>query len=512
MATVSQLSQLRFSQRDCFFLNKANPDLVESMVLNSVNSVVNKSQNEVYSIKMPTSESSKMETRKILSQEITLTSKAPLKILELLESSTNSGNIDDCLIAECCKYLKKKGKELDNGPNSIALNHYFETMRNLSRNLAVDSASRTKLLEIIELRSLGWRTPEEMAAYYATTERSCDNQHQSPSNLSTSASSTTLSTTNSNIIISNNNNNNVKQSSPESTDSSMSPSSSGDVIKHSGKFQKPVKVPGKNFVKDEFIIKNCDSGKVNPGAKDRLLQITGPDESSINKAKYYIGDTIKRNASPIPCDQQPPQPQTHHQQQPVPLNLSRHITSFSTPAVHKLLAEGQFDDGFVQTITVGSEVLVISSSQPILTKEAKSVLEKYFQRSQTDPIFKTYAESESDDSEISVKPAKSNGSNSGVTSSNNHANIVEKKYQKSASHGSLASSNGLSPKLAKITPKDVIDSSRKIVYDREFLLKCAKSELSKVQSNAIKLVTQQIPDIARKSRQARANSVESAVA
>lgn len=38
---------------------------------------------------------------------------------------------------------------------------------------------------------------------------------------------------------------------------------------------------------------------VNPGAKERLVQITGPNEENINYAKILIEDTIKRNASPI---------------------------------------------------------------------------------------------------------------------------------------------------------------------------------------------------------------------
>lgn len=38
---------------------------------------------------------------------------------------------------------------------------------------------------------------------------------------------------------------------------------------------------------------------MNPGAKERLVQITGPNEESINYAKLLIEDTIKRNASPI---------------------------------------------------------------------------------------------------------------------------------------------------------------------------------------------------------------------
>lgn len=38
---------------------------------------------------------------------------------------------------------------------------------------------------------------------------------------------------------------------------------------------------------------------MNPGAKERLVQITGPSEESINYAKSLIEETIKRNASPV---------------------------------------------------------------------------------------------------------------------------------------------------------------------------------------------------------------------
>lgn len=41
---------------------------------------------------------------------------------------------------------------------------------------------------------------------------------------------------------------------------------------------------------------------MNPGAKERLVQITGPSEETINYAKLLIEDTIKRNASPIRDD------------------------------------------------------------------------------------------------------------------------------------------------------------------------------------------------------------------
>lgn len=39
---------------------------------------------------------------------------------------------------------------------------------------------------------------------------------------------------------------------------SLSP---GELVKNSGKFSKPTKIPGKSYSKDEIIIRNSDSGK-----------------------------------------------------------------------------------------------------------------------------------------------------------------------------------------------------------------------------------------------------------
>ena len=35
----------------------------------------------------------------------------------------------------------------------------------------------------------------------------------------------------------------------------------GEVIRNSGKFTKPTKIPGKTYFKDEVVIRNADSGK-----------------------------------------------------------------------------------------------------------------------------------------------------------------------------------------------------------------------------------------------------------
>lgn len=35
----------------------------------------------------------------------------------------------------------------------------------------------------------------------------------------------------------------------------------GELVKPSGKYPKPTKIPGKNYCKDEVVIRNADSGK-----------------------------------------------------------------------------------------------------------------------------------------------------------------------------------------------------------------------------------------------------------
>ena len=37
--------------------------------------------------------------------------------------------------------------------------------------------------------------------------------------------------------------------------------SPGEVLKTSGRFTKPTRIPGKNYCKDEVVIRNSDSGK-----------------------------------------------------------------------------------------------------------------------------------------------------------------------------------------------------------------------------------------------------------
>ncbi|XP_074040546.1 eukaryotic translation initiation factor mextil isoform X3 [Leptinotarsa decemlineata] len=183
------------------------------------------------------------------------------------------------------------------------LDHAFKIFRDKAQDdIQVDMLSRLHLLELIELRAKGWKGTDGMNLYY---RRKINQFGNSQVDMSESISS--LNESLSSMVIS---------SSPPL----LGP---GEVIKPSGKFAKPTRIPGKKYCKDEVVIRNADSGKVmgikgrrvhmieelsetiisfqrvNPGAKERLVQITGANEESINHAKQLIEDTIRRNASPV---------------------------------------------------------------------------------------------------------------------------------------------------------------------------------------------------------------------
>lgn len=173
----------------------------------------------------------------------------PLKLLESLEISLNNGNLDSHLIYEVCSYLKVNGGYLDDGPFKDQMDLYFNSLRNVARDNRLDSLSRSRLLEVIELRAMSWITTDELTIFY----------QRKLTELETLTSSFNLNTNLNSLELT---------SSPSFTSASFranSPNlpilSAAEFIRPSGKFSKPAKVPGKNFVKDEFVIRNSDSGK-----------------------------------------------------------------------------------------------------------------------------------------------------------------------------------------------------------------------------------------------------------
>jgi hypothetical protein len=162
------------------------------------------------------------------------------QVAALLASSLTDPNISykDSII-NLCQHLKVYGAYLEILYKE-QLDHAFKIFRDKAQDdIRVDLLSRLHLLELIELRAKGWKGTEVMNQYY----RKKVNQY---SQIDMSDSATSLS---------------------ESMCSMMSMSASppllgpGEVLKPSGKFSKPTRIPGKKYCKDEVVIRNADSGK-----------------------------------------------------------------------------------------------------------------------------------------------------------------------------------------------------------------------------------------------------------
>ncbi|RWS31178.1 hypothetical protein B4U80_09122 [Leptotrombidium deliense] len=476
-----------------------------------------------------------------------------LKILENLELTANNGNYDDNLITDVCDYLKSNGSCLDESPLKDQIDIYFNVLRNMSRDNRLDANSRARLLEVIELRAFNWVPPDEVTNFYQKTyceiETNANILHHGNYNVHldvTTSSSTSAFTTNSVLSV-----------------NSLAPT---EVIKASGKFIKPAKVPGKNFVKDEFVIRNSDSGKercqnlsfltVNTGAKERLLQITGPNEESINRAKYLIEDTIKRNASPVPPENQQfhslrnsnySSSSLHGGLTPASSNSNLNRSASNVDNVFGAITAAASTLPFVQAIGVGSEVIIVSSSCGKLSEKAKCILEQHFNTSQS--VLKRsvdlhenarnmgYEASESSDSEVFVACGKiptnvlanrdtdarsPNGeslkqafgyqlprqtsfhSSQTSTSTTKMDDDCKISLQKSSSQGCFPPGRTSMRYLNADFDVDneEMRSNQKcnlITYERDFLLECSKSEISNYPPAQFDFMLDKFPDIIRYS-------------
>ncbi|XP_033348677.1 eukaryotic translation initiation factor 4E-binding protein Mextli isoform X3 [Bombus vosnesenskii] len=265
-----------------------------------------------------------------------------------------------------CNHLKLCAPQLE-AIYKDQLDRAFVAIRNGSQDEKLDLTTRVHLLELIELRAKQWRHTDSMDVYYTQKLSHLDNAEaipDTPTNVLSSPMATMTSPTAAPIL------------------------GPGEVIKNSGKFVKPTRIPGKNYCKDEVVIRNSDSGKVNPGAKERLVQITGTSEDKIHYAKDLIKDTIQRNASPVRLEQgggekgamggsssslnssaSDESNRLQHQQQNSRLRSSL-LHSFSTNDAS--IGEYKY------TVTVGNQSLKITGCNLDLVRTAKLVLDEYF--------------------------------------------------------------------------------------------------------------------------------------
>ncbi|XP_064546455.1 eukaryotic translation initiation factor 4E-binding protein Mextli isoform X3 [Drosophila montana] len=245
--------------------------------------------------------------------------------------------------------LRVHGPQLE-AVSKDTLDRAFVVFRNASQDERLNIMTRLKLLELIELRANSWEDKDTIAYYKSKQQVSSVElpaetyQHdaagvvgnQQQAFLSTSP---TFGVTGSGLAAANAAAFNAATAAAAAQAAAIAAVGSpnqqhlllppGEVIRNSGKFPKPTKIPGKTYCKDEVVIRNADSGKVmgikgrrvhmieelsetiisfqrvNPGAKERLVQITGPAEDKINYAKQLMEDTIRRNASPVRLEPAP---------------------------------------------------------------------------------------------------------------------------------------------------------------------------------------------------------------
>merc|ERR1719376_921807 len=225
---------------------------------------------------------------------------------------------------------------------------YQAFLRAAARDGTLDLMARLQLLEIIELRAMNWQPNENVTNYYKhklMQVEQCDGINPLPTAAAESQVKPAPPPPPASL------NANASEFQPVSTAKflasasanlssllSVNPSAAVAAVTSSGdqaqlassageggeRLDKPQRAQGKpqQQLRDEVVIRNADSGKVmgvkgkrvhlieqisncvvsfqkvDAGAKDRLVQILGPDEVNIQRAKGLIEGTIARNKTP----------------------------------------------------------------------------------------------------------------------------------------------------------------------------------------------------------------------
>lgn len=434
-----------------------------------------------------------------------------LNDLENLHISISNGNYDETTardIAQIYNILKSRGPELDSSFKE-QIDRYFVTLRNVSREDRLDKASRLRLLEVIELRATKWMSNENLEAFYR--EKMLELQHPLQRSITAPIPPPIMPTVP------------FMPVQPQVLQSSIPPLEPGEVLRSSGKFAKPTKVAGKNYYKDEIIIRNSDSGKVSPGARDRLVQITGPHEEAIGHAKLLVEDTIRRNASPIRVGE------LHEKREQLCVEDEENDNMncfnqnyydetgmdnfpFRNPLTHSLSMNNASLGKYTFNIPVGEGLIEVSGENVDLVKEAKLVLEEYFigqaeiEKDQTPRILSPPSSTIGNSflpSEISSSPFLSSSEDEAKPTSakTDLSNMPTNNVSSSA----FCCSGETRASEAKSSQTDTGNSQSmpnpyacgKIRYTREFLFKCAKLKYSKIEPKDFCRIAREHPLICR---------------
>ncbi|XP_078047083.1 eukaryotic translation initiation factor mextil isoform X2 [Augochlora pura] len=383
-------------------------------------------------------------------------------------------------VVTMCNHLKLYAHQLE-AIYKDQLDRAFVAIRNGSQDEKLDLTTRVHLLELIELRAKQWRHTDSMDVYYTQKLSHLDNAEAAP-DTPTSVLSSPLTV-----------------SSPTAAPI-LGP---GEVIKNSGKFVKPTRIPGKNYCKDEVVIRNSDSGKVNPGAKERLVQITGTSEDKIHYAKDLIKDTIQRNASPVRLEQgggekgamggsssslnssaSDESNRLQHQQQNSRVRSLLHSFSTNDASIGE----------YKYTVTVGNQSLKITGSNLDLVRTAKLVLDEYFLG---DPEnFTSGIEYFNFEEEPAYSVSSSNSQKISLTPSNIHDMSRELIMDSSATSESEETYKPLI--ISETNPlTEEVPEIRELTY--EFLLLCSTGPYAKRPPADWARIQKECPNIVRKA-------------
>ncbi|XP_015440542.1 PREDICTED: uncharacterized protein LOC107195250 isoform X2 [Dufourea novaeangliae] len=382
-------------------------------------------------------------------------------------------------VVTMCNHLKLYAYQLE-AIYKDQLDRAFVAIRNGSQDEKLDLTTRVHLLELIELRAKQWRHTDSMDVYYTQKLSHLDNAETIPDTPTNALSSP------------------LAMSSP-----TIAPIlGPGEVIKNSGKFVKPTRIPGKNYCKDEVVIRNSDSGKVNPGAKERLVQITGTSEDKIHYAKDLIKDTIQRNASPVRLEQSggdksamggsssslnssasDESNRLQHQQQ--------------NSRVHTLLHSFSTNDASIgeykYTVTVGNQSLKITGCNLDLVRTAKLVLDEYFLG---DSDFTSGIEYFNFEEESPYSVSSSNTQKAPLTPSN--TNEISRELNMDSTATSESEETYKPRIISEANPStQEVPEVRELTY--EFLLLCSTGPYAKRPPADWARIQKECPNIVRKA-------------
>jgi len=417
----------------------------------------------------------------------------------------NARNYDRHVVSallSLCATLKKSGPQLEHLYKD-QLDKLGIALRNACRDDELDLVSRVHLLEIIELRAMNWQPNENVSTFYkqklAQLEYSGHLDLIPPGTPGMESPGMTCQTAP--VML----NPTAPDFSPLHSGNMSGPLlGPGEVVASSGRFGHPTKIPGKNYYKDEVVIRNADSGKVMglkgrrvhmieeltetiisfqrvvPGARERLVQITGPAQDNILQAKSLIEDTIRRNQSPLPREEV---------EEEVENICSGHEVNDSKR--NTLVAEREVPiHEYKYTVNVGEECIRVTGASLDLVRTAKLVLDEYFSLTAETKMMTTSPEPK-------VKPMFSLGAKtafSPITAPMERQTSVTSPGKRSLLNKSTPTSSPFAKNINKRLSKPEIS------YDRSELLKMSMSPMARTQPKTLPKILEDIVHIVRKSQ------------